>query len=237
MATLPDLCHPARMRLIGVVSHGNGAGKTRFITNLLEAHPGRFAAVKFTTVFRDGQFCPKDAQRNCACTRLHDRYNVITDMETIAQENTDTGRITAAGATQVIWCLAREGAHLEGWEHVKELIPADAELVTEGNSAMLVVPSDVLVFLVNPCMQRRFWKSNWRPLAERADVIVVNEAPEAIGRRKPANDAERRAAMAEVQEAAPETPRIVARLDAPWGEWAGPLLEELAAGRAVRQPA
>ena len=215
------------MRLLGVVSHGNGAGKTRFITSLLEAHPGRFAAVKFTTVFRDGQFCPKDAQKRCACAKLHDRFNVITDAKTIEQADTDTGRIAAAGARQVIWCLAREGAHLEGWQHVQELIPQDAELVTEGNSAMLVVPSDVLVFLVNPCMPRKFWKSNWRPLAERSHVVVVNEAPEAIGKRPVADEAERRAAIAEVQEATPGTPRIVARLDAPWHEWAGPLLEEL----------
>ena len=228
-------CDPHGMRLIGVVSHGNGAGKTRFITGLLEANPGRFATVKFTTVYRDGKFCPKDTQRTCACTRLHDEFNVITDPEVLAQPNTDTGRITAAGARKVIWCLAREGAHLEAWQHVKELLAPDEELVTEGNSAMLVVPSDLLIFLVNPCMPRRFWKSNWRALAERAHVVVVNEAPEAIGKRRPADEAERRASMAEVQAATPETPRIVGRLTAPWAEWAGPLLEDLIGGRVVPQ--
>ena len=215
------------MRLIGVVSHGNGAGKTRFITSLLEAHPGRFAAVKFTTVYRDGEFCPKDAQKRCACSKLHDDFNVITDAATLSQEGTDTGRITAAGASRVLWCLTREGAHEAGWQHVKELLSPDDEIVTEGNSAMLVVPSDVLIFIVNPWMQRRFWKPNWRPPAERAHLVVINEAPEAIGRRPPADETERQAAMVDVQEAAPETPRVVARLEAPWGEWAGPLLEEL----------
>ena len=217
------------MRLIGIVSHGNGAGKTRFITSLLEAHPGRFTAVKFTTVYRDGEFCPKDAKRRCACSKLHDEFNVITDEATLAQEGTDTGRITAAGASKVLWCLAREGAHEAGWRHVQELLSPDDELVTEGNSAMLVVPSDVLVFIVNPWMQRRFWKPNWRPLAERAHVVVINEAPEAIGRRPPADEPERRAALAEVAEAAPETPRVVARLESPWSDWAGPLLEDLVA--------
>ena len=215
------------MRLIGVVSHGNGAGKTRLITSLLEAHPGRFSVVKFTTVFSDGKFCPKDAQKRCACTQLHDRFNVITDPEILAQENTDTGRITAAGARGVLWCLARPDAHGEAWEHVKKMLPADGELVTEGNSALLVVPSDALIFLVNPCMPRKFWKANWKPLAEKASVIVVNEAPEAIGKRRPAEAEERRASLREVQEAAPETPRIVARLEAPWDEWAGPLLDAL----------
>lgn len=216
------------MRLIGVVSHGNGAGKTRLITSLLEAHPGRFAVVKFTTVYRDGQFCPKDAQKRCACSRLHDRFNVITDPATLAQDDTDTGRITAAGARRVLWCLSRDGAHGQAWPHVQELLGPDSpEIVTEGNSALLEIPSDALLFVVNPCMPRKFWKPNWRPLAERASVLIVNEAPEAIGRREPADVAERRAALAEVHEACPEAPRVVARLDAPWSEWAGPLLERL----------
>ena len=221
------------MKLIGVVSHGNGAGKTRLITNLLEAHPGRFSVVKFTTVYRDGEFCPKDAQKRCACSKLHDRFNVISDAATLTQDNTDTGRISAAGARRVLWCLSREGAHAEAWPHVQELLQRDeggeamTEVITEGNSALLEIPSDALIFLVNPCMPRKFWKSNWKELAERAAAIVVNEAPEAIGKRTPAEAEERKASLAEVHAAAPEVPRIVARLDAPWADWAGPMLESL----------
>lgn len=214
------------MRLIGIVGHGNGAGKTLFLQRLLEAHPGRFCAVKFTTVFKDGN-CPKDAQRRCACTRLHDAFTVISDDETIRMPNTDTGRIAAAGAHPVIWCLAQPERHAEAWEHVRELLPPDRDILTEGNSALLVLPSDALIFLVNPAMPRKFWKSNWRALAERAQAIVVNDAPEAVGRRAPAGPDEKRASLAEVHEAAPETPRIVARLDAPWSDWAGDLLDDL----------
>ena len=229
MARPQALCEASAImkKLIGVVSHGNGAGKTRFITSLLEAHPGRFSVVKFTTVYRDGEFCPKDAQKRCACSKLHDRFNVITDPAILAQENTDTGRITAAGARRVLWCLSREDAHAEAWTHVKELLADDEEILTEGNSALLVVPSDALIFIVNPCMPRKFWKPNWLPLAQKAAALVVNEAPEAIGKRTPAEAAERGASLAEVHAAAPEVPRIVARMEAPWGEWAGPMLEEL----------
>jgi hypothetical protein len=224
------------MKLISVASHGNGAGKTRLLTSILEAWPGRFAALKFTTIFRDGQFCPKDTQRKCACSKLHGDFEVLTDDETIAQPGTDTGRMWEAGARPVAWCLAREGGHAAAWEHARELLPPDAEVLTEGNTALLTVPSDVLLFIVNPAAQRRFWKSNWKELAERAQVIIVNEAPEALGRRKPADDAERRTSLAEVHEAAPDAPRVVARLDAPFHEWAGPYLESLLGRAPVRVP-
>jgi len=221
------------MRIVSVASHGNGAGKTRFLESLLAAHPGRFHAVKFTTIFATGQFCPKDAQKRCACTRLHDRFEVIADPATIEQPGTDTGRLARSGAVRVLWCLAREGAHAEGWEHVKELLPQDAEVVTEGNTALLSVRSDVLLFLVNPSMPRRFWKSNWRPLAERADVVVVNDAPEAIGRRKPAPSEDRAAALREVLDAAPRALRVDARLTEPWSAWAC-ALDPLIAASPVR---
>lgn len=236
------------MRLIGIVGHGNGAGKTLFLERLIAAFPGRFAALKFTTVFKDGN-CPKDAQRRCACTRLHESFTILTniggvslddsadsgpsDAETIGMPNTDTGRLVAAGADPVLWCLAKPGEHELAWEHLRELLPPGKDIVTEGNSALLVVPSDVLIFLVNPAMPRKFWKSNWLELAVRAHVVVVNDAPEAIGRRRPASAAEKREAMAEVHEAAPETPRVVARLEAPWEEWAGDLLSELVAGNVT----
>ncbi len=216
------------MRLLGIVSHGNGAGKTLFIERLLEAHPGRFAAVKFTTVFRDGN-CPKDAQRRCACTRLHEAFTVISDDQAIRTENTDTGRIARAGADPVIWCLCKPGEHAAGWAHVQELLPGDRELVTEGNSAMEVIPSDALIFLVNPAMPQKFWKSNWLALLQRSRAVVVNDAPGALGRRAAAAPEERRRALDAVHEAAPQTPRVVARLDEPWAAWAGDLLEELVA--------
>lgn len=221
------------MRTIGIVSHGNGAGKTLFLERLLQAHPGRFAAVKFTTVFKDGN-CPKDAQRRCACTKLHDAFTILSDDATIRMPNTDTGRIAQAGADPVVWCLARPGEHAAAWEHVKELLPPGRDLVTEGNSAMVELPSDALVFLVNPNMQRRFWKSNWKELAERASVVVVNDAPEAIGRRRPADADEKRAAIADVHAAAPTAPRVVARMEAPWEEWAGDLLEDVVSGAVAR---
>jgi hypothetical protein len=219
------------VRIVGVVSHGNGTGKTRLITSAARRWPGRFAAVKFTTIFSDGKFCPKDVARTCACTRLHDDYQVIRDQATLDVPDRDTGRLIAAGLDPVLWCLARPDTHASAWPHVREMLPPDAELLTEGNTAMQVVPADALLFVVNPCVPRAAWKADWKELAQRAAVVIVNEAPEALGRRRGASAEQREAALAEVEEATPETPRVVARLDEPLAEWAGPLVESILDGR------
>ena len=106
--------------------------------------------------------------------------------------------------------------------------------MTEGNTALEHVKADAIVFLANPSMPRKFWKPNWLTLAQRADAIVINDAPSALGRRAPASDEERRASLREVEEANPEAPRIVARMDEPWDAWAGDLLEEIVAGVRAR---
>jgi hypothetical protein len=132
----------------------------------------------------------------------------------------------------VLWCLAREGHHAACWDHALELLGDEPELLTEGNTALLDVPADALLLVVNPCVPRSLWKPSWRPLAARAAAVIVNEAPEALGGRPSADPGERAAALAEVHEAAPATPRIVARLGAPLADWAGPYLEGLLAGDA-----
>ncbi|MEM7246259.1 MAG: hypothetical protein AAF533_13000 [Acidobacteriota bacterium] len=218
------------MRVIGVSGTGNGSGKTLFITRVAEAHPGRFGALKFTTVFRDGQFCPKDAQKRCACTRLHDEHQVIADEETLSQENTDTGRMIEAGLRPVLWTLARPGSHEAAYQHVRELLPDDREILAEGNTAQPLLRPDVSVFLYNPCVPLRAWKDNWQELAAGADIVIVNDAPVALGRRRPAGEEEHAAASEAVREAAPTVPRVVARLEEPLEAWAGPLLEELIVG-------
>jgi hypothetical protein len=215
------------MRLVGIVSHGNGTGKTSLMTSVARHWPDRFAAVKFTTVVQDGKFCPRDVAKSCACTQLHDDYSVIDDLATLDVENTDTGRMLAAGLAPVRWCLAKPDTHAAAWEHLRELIPESTELLTEGNTAMHVVPSDRLVFVVNPRVPRAAWKPDWAELAQRSSVVIINEAPEALGRRRPASDEDCEAALAEVHEATPGLPRVVARFDAPFADWAGPLVESI----------
>lgn len=162
------------MRIVSVAAPGNGSGKTRTLAAILEAFPGRFSVVKFTTVFKDGVNCPR-TEKACACRSLHGRYTVVTDPAVISMEDTDTGRLTQAGGSPVYWCLAMVGAHDEAWGHIRrDLLPADASVLTEGNTVIPILKPDLLVMIASPRLARERWKPDALHLIRQADVVIVN---------------------------------------------------------------
>ncbi len=162
------------MRIVSIAAPGNGSGKTRTLAAILEAFPGRFSVVKFTTVFKDGVNCPR-TEKACACRSLHGRYTVVTDPRVISMEDTDTGRLVRAGGSPVIWCLALVGAHDEAWDHIRrDLLPSGASVLTEGNTVVPILKPDLLVVVASPRLPKERWKPDAADLIRRADVVVVN---------------------------------------------------------------
>jgi len=160
--------------IVSVAAPGNGSGKTTALASILSAFPGRFTAVKFTTVFRDGVNCPR-TEKACACRELHGAYTVVTDPAILAMAESDTGRLTRSGARAVLWCLARPGAHAEAWAHLRQgLLPEGAVLLTEGNSIVPWIDPDLLIMVMSPLLPKGRWKQDAWDLARRADVVVVN---------------------------------------------------------------
>ncbi len=216
------------MRIVAVAGTGNGSGKTLTVAALLGAFPGRLRAVKFTTVFRDGVNCPR-TEKACACRSLHGRYTVVTDPAVLEQEETDTGRLTRAGARSVHWCLAQAGAHEEAWGHLRsDLLGAGDDVITEGNSIVPVLRPDLLVVVMSPRLPRARWKPDaWR-LAERADVVVVNSYG--------APDPGAAPLAAEVAAARGGRGPLVEDVSRPLHAWTDPSLRE-AAARLLDAPA
>jgi hypothetical protein len=169
--------------IVSIAAPGNGSGKTMTLAAILQAFPGRFSVVKFTTVFKDGVNCPR-TEKACACRSLHGRYTVVTDPGVIAMEDTDTGRLVRAGGSPVLWCLALAGAHDEAWDHIRrDLLPAGASVLTEGNTVVPILAPDLLVMVASPRLPKDRWKPDAHDLMRRADVVVVNRhgcSPESI---------------------------------------------------------
>ena len=162
------------MRIISVAAPGNGSGKTLVLSAVLGAFPGLLAAVKFTTVFKDGVNCPR-TEKACACRELHGRFTVVTDPDMLAMEDTDTGRLTRAGARSVLWCLSMAGAHHEAWEHLRaDLLSDRDDIITEGNTIIPVIQPDLLLMVMSPHVPRPRWKPDAWDLARRADLVVIN---------------------------------------------------------------
>jgi len=161
-------------RVLSIGAPGNGSGKTRLAVTLLEAFPGAFTAVKFTTVYRDGQNCPK-TETACACRELHGLYTIISDPAIIEQPDTDTGRLAGAGAARTLWALALPQAHRRLWDHLtSEVLRPDERVISEGNRIIPALSPEALVIVIGPDVPRSRWKADTWDLVGRADLVVIN---------------------------------------------------------------
>ncbi len=209
------------MKIISIAAPGNGSGKTLTARRILGAFPGRLAAVKFTTVFRDGVNCPR-TEKACACRTLHGRYTIVTDPDVLATEQTDTGLLTRSGARRVLWCLAQPGAHGEAWAHLREdLLAGEEALITEGNTAIPVLDPDLLVMVMSPRLDRARWKPDTWDLARRADFVIVN--------RYAASEEEIRLLAAEVAAARDGRQPAAEDVSLPIDEWSEPSVRDAVA--------
>jgi len=148
---------------------------------IIGSRPGALTAVKFTTVYRDGQNCPK-TETACACRSLHGKFTIISDPEIIGQERTDTGNLVRAGAARTLWGLSIPTAHEALWRHLTtEVLGEDERVVSEGNRIIPAISPDALVVVIGPDVPRTRWKSDTWDLIGRANLVVINDyAPRAV---------------------------------------------------------
>lgn len=162
------------MLQVSVAAPCNGSGKTSLLLAILQAFPGAFSTAKFTTIYREEQFCPV-GDSGCPCHRLEGSFLLCEDAAVLAQPGTDTGKLVEAGARQSYWGVARP----DGYPALVGLLRRDrfresTLLLTEGNTVLEHLAPDVLLFVVNPCLPRSWWKGDSERLLEAADLVVVN---------------------------------------------------------------
>lgn len=162
------------MLQISVAAPCNDSGKTSLLLAILRAFPGAFSTAKFTTIYRDEQFCPV-GNSGCPCHRLEGSFLLCEDANVLAQPDTDTGKLVEAGARQTLWGVARP----DGYPALVDLLRRDrfresTLLLTEGNTVLGHLAPDLLLFVVNPHLPRDWWKGDSERLLEAADLIVVN---------------------------------------------------------------
>ena len=162
------------MLQVSVAAPCNGSGKTSLLLAILQAFPGAFTTAKFTTIYREGQFCPV-GNSGCPCHRLEGSFLLCEDPDVLAQPDTDTGKLVEAGARQSFWGVARP----DGYPALVDLLRShrfrkNTLLLTEGNTVLGHLKPDLLLFVVNPLLPRDWWKGDSERLLEAADLVVVN---------------------------------------------------------------
>ena len=186
------------MALVSVSGACSRSGKTALAVTLLRAlPPGRAAAVKFTTTEDVFERCPRGTP--CVVCDIDVPFRIVTDPRTLGEPGTDTDRLARAGASRVVWAIARESAVGAAWSRVEEMIGGAGLAVMEGSTIVPVARPDLRVFVAHPFLSPARWKPTSAALIAQSDLVVVNRpaaearppAPEvlaALGAHRPKGD-------------------------------------------------
>src|SRR6188508_903438 len=119
------------MRIVSVSGACSRAGKTAVAEAFLRAVPaGTAAAVKFTTTEDVFERCPRGSV--CIVCDIDVPFRIVRDPAVLAEAGTDTARLAAAGATEVVWAIARAHAAPLAWSAVERMLKGTAMAVLEG---------------------------------------------------------------------------------------------------------
>jgi molybdopterin-guanine dinucleotide biosynthesis protein len=161
------------VRILSVSGATSRAGKTALAVSLLRALPaGSAVAVKFTTAEDVFKRCPRGTP--CVVCDIDVPYRIVDDAAVLREPGTDTDRLAEAGASRVLWAIAKQAAAGEAWEAVGRRLTAADRIVLEGSSIVERVLPELLCFVVHPFLSPARWKPTSGPLIERADLVVVN---------------------------------------------------------------
>lgn len=209
------------MAWISVSGACSRSGKTALCETLLRRlGAGTAAAVKFTTTDDVFERCPRGAP--CVVCDIAVPFRLVDDDQVLGQAGTDTARLAAAGASRVLWAIAKRGAARPAWQAVRRALDGARCVVMEGSTIVDLARPDLHVFVAHPFLSPARWKPGSAALAARADAVVVNLSE---GEARAASDevlaaleaagAQGRPIVADVRrELHAWAPQLAARLDA-----------------------
>jgi hypothetical protein len=161
------------LALVSVSGACSRSGKTALAVTLLRALPrGRAAAVKFTTTEDVFERCPRGSP--CIVCDIEVPFRIVTDARTLGEPGTDTDRLARAGASRVVWAIARQAAVAEAWGRVHAMVADDGLAVMEGSTIVSFAKPDLSVFVAHPFLSPARWKPTSPALIAESDLVVVN---------------------------------------------------------------
>lgn len=207
------------MTIISVAGACSRSGKTALAASLLRAlGPGAAAAVKFTTTEDVFERCPRGTP--CLVCDIDVPFRIIEDRAVLGEAGTDTQRLQAAGASRVVWAIARASAVRAAWAAVRARVSGSPVVVMEGSTIVHTARPDLLAFVVHPFLSPERWKPGSDALLAEADVVIVNRP---AGEQRPPSPA----VLDAIARARAGGPVVVGDVLRPLAEWAAPLAQRL----------
>ena len=165
------------MRIVSISGACSRAGKTALAESLLRAlPPGTAAAVKFTTTEDVFERCPRGSA--CVVCDIDVPFRIVRDPAVLREPGTDTDRLAAAGARQVVWAIARAAAAPQAWAAVERALEGSPLAILEGSTVVeqgLARP-DLRFFVAHRSMPPERWKPTSAALVAASDCVAVHTA-------------------------------------------------------------
>jgi hypothetical protein len=105
-------------------------------------------------------------------------FRIVRDPAVLRQPGTDTDRLAAAGAREVVWAIARAAAAPLAWSAVTRLLGDGALAVLEGSTVVeqgLARPA-LRIFVAHRSMPPEKWKPTSAALVAASHCVVVHTA-------------------------------------------------------------
>lgn len=160
------------MALVSVAGACSRSGKTALAATLLASLKRPAVALKFTSTDDVFERCPRGSP--CVVCDIAVPYRLVQDERVLREPGTDTARLLAAGATRVVWCIARRSALELAWRAALQACAGAPVVVMEGSTIVTLAQPDLLLFVVHPWLKPERWKATSDALIERADLVIVN---------------------------------------------------------------
>jgi hypothetical protein len=159
--------------IVSVSGATSRAGKTALAVSVLRALPwGGAVAVKFTTTEDVFERCPRGSP--CVVCDIDVPFRIVEDPKILGEAGTDTRRLGDAGASRVVWAIAR-ASHVEAaWRAVETRISGAELVVMEGSTIVDTARPDLLLFVLHPFLSPERWKPASAALLARAHAVVIN---------------------------------------------------------------
>lgn len=166
-------CYDLRVTILSVAGACSRSGKTALAATLLRALPrGSAVAVKFTTTEDVFERCPRGTP--CVVCDIDVPFRLVEAPAVLRQPGTDTDRLAEAGASRVIWAIAKQSAAALAWRAVLERLGGARLVVMEGSTVVGLARPETLFFVVHPFLSTSRWKPTSEALLRQADAAVVN---------------------------------------------------------------
>lgn len=165
----------SKNKIISIAGATSRAGKTLLAEQIIQYCAGRGApiyAVKFTTTTDIPSPCPRGTP--CTVCDLSEKFRIIRDPEILLQPGKNTQRLSAAGATEIIWIIARKSYLPKAYEHLLSHLSTDAVTVMEGSTVTSFCNPDLLFYVAANHISPARWKDNAREISASADFFVLN---------------------------------------------------------------